>query len=206
VLSEAANQPPRLAFCWAHARRKFYDVHIATKSPLAHEALQRIAALYAIESEIRGRPAEDRKRERQQRSRSLVEALQVWWREQLGRLSGRSKLAQAIRYAFNHWDGLIRFLDDGRLEMDTNIVERAMRPIALGRKNALFAGADSGGRHWSIVATLIQSAELNDVEPLAWLADVLKRIVSGQTKKHELHTLLPWNWKPPNETQTVSPP
>jgi transposase len=206
VLSEAANQPPRLAFCWAHARRKFYDVHIATKSPLAHEALQRIAALYAIESEIRGRPAEDRKRERQQRSHSLVEALQVWWREQLGRLSGRSKLAQAIRYAFNHWDGLIRFLDDGRLEMDTNIVERAMRPIALGRKNALFAGADSGGRHWSIVATLIQSAELNDVEPLAWLADVLKRIVSGQTKKHELHTLLPWNWKPPNETQTVSPP
>ena len=198
------NHPPRLAFCWAHVRRKFYDFHIATKSPLAHEALQRIAALYAIESDIRGRLAEDRQRERQQRSRPLVEDLQVWWREQLGRLSGRSKLAQAIRYAFNHWDGLIQFLDDGRLEMDTNIVERAMRPIALGRKNALFAGADTGGRHWSIVATLIQSAKLNDVEPLAWLADVLKRMVSGQTKRHELDQLMPWNWKLLNEPQVIS--
>jgi transposase len=99
---------------------------------------------------------------------------------------------------------LIRFLDDGRLEMDTNIVERAMRPIALGRKNALFAGADSGGRHWSIIATLIQTAKLNDVEPLAWLTDVLKRMVSGQTKHHELDQLLPWNWKLLNGPQTIS--
>jgi transposase len=191
VVTAAANQPPQLAFCWSHVRRKFYDLHIATKSPIAHEALQRIAVLYAIESNIRGQTAEHRQRERQQRSRPLVEALQVWLREQLARLSGRSRLAQAIRYAFNHWDGLIRFLDDGRLELDTNIVERAMRPVALGRKNALFAGADSGGRHWSIVATLIQSAKLNDVEPLAWLTDVLQRIVSAKTKQHELHTLLP---------------
>ncbi len=204
VVTAAANQPPQLAFCWAHARRKFYDVHIATKSPIAHEALQRIAALYAIENEIRGRSAEHRQHERHQHSRPLVEALQIWLREQLARLSGRSKLAQAIRYAFNHWDGLIRFLDDGRLELDTNIVERAMRPVALGRKNALFAGADSGGHHWSIVATLIQSAKLNDIEPLAWLADVLKRVVSGQTKRNELHTLLPWNWKPLNEPLTIS--
>ena len=198
------NQPPQLAFCWAHARRKFYDVHVATKSPIAHEALQRIAALYAIESDISGRSAEDRQRERQQRSRPLIEALQGWLREQLGRLSGRSKLAQAIRYTFNHWDGLLRFLDDGRLEMDTNIVERAMRPIALGRKNALFAGADSGAVHWAIVATLIQTARLNDIEPLAWLADVLKRMVSGQTKRHELDQLLPWNWKTRNEPQAIS--
>ena len=187
-----------------HARRKFYGVHIATKSPIAHEALQRIGALYAIESDISGRPANDRQRERQQRSRPLVEALQVWLREQLGRLSGRSKLAQAIRYTLNHWNGLIRFLDDGRLELDTNIVERAMRPIALGRKNALFAGADSGGRYWSIVATLIQTAKLNEVEPLAWLADVLTRMVSGQTKRHELDRLLPWNWKLLNEPQAIS--
>ena len=178
-----------------HARRKFYDVHVATKSPIAHEALQRIGALYAIEDEIRGRRPEDRRRERQQRSRPLVEALQVWLREQLARLSGRSKLAQAIRYAFNHWTGLVRFLDDGRLELDTNIVERAMRPIALGRKNALFAGADSGGRHWSILATLIQTAKLNNVEPLAWLTNVLQRMVSRQTKRRELDQLLPWNWK-----------
>jgi transposase len=200
----ATNQSPQLAFCWAHARRKFYDVHVATKSPIAHEALQRIGALYAIESDISGRSAEDRQQDRQQRSRPLVEALQVWLREQLARLSGRSKLAQAIRYTFNHWNGLIRFLDDGRLEMDTNIVERAMRPIALGRKNALFAGADSGGRHWSIIATLIQTAKLNDVEPLAWLTDVLKRMVSGQTKHHELDQLLPWNWKLLNGPQTIS--
>ncbi len=116
-VKSATNQPPQLAFCWAHARRKFYDVHVATKSPIAHEALQRIGALYAIESAISGRSADDRQRERQQRSRPLVEALQVWLREQLDRLSGRSKLAQAIRYTFNHWDGLLRFLDDGRIEL-----------------------------------------------------------------------------------------
>ncbi len=114
---------------------------------MAHEALQRIAALYAIEAEIRGQSAEHRKRVRQQRSSPLVEAMHVWLRDLLDRLSGRSTLAQAIRYALNHWDGLIRFLDDGRLELDTNIVEQAMRPVALGRKNALFAGADSGGHH-----------------------------------------------------------
>jgi transposase len=185
----------QLAFCWAHARRKFYDIYAATQSPLAGEALRQIAALYEIEGEIRGQPAEERRRVREQRSRPLVEAIQAWLAETLGRISGRSALAQAIRYALNHWSGLILFLDDGRLELDTNTVERAMRPVALGRKNALFAGSDSGGRHWAIIATLIQSAKLNDVDPLAWLIDVLERIVSGRTKRHELDTLLPWNWK-----------
>ena len=103
-------------------------------------------------------------------------------------------MAKAIRYALNHWPGLVLFLDDGRLELDTNTVERALRPITLGRKNALFAGADSGGRHWAIVASLIQTAKLNDVEPLAWLTDVLERMVSGRTKRNALDTLLPWNW------------
>jgi hypothetical protein len=107
-------------------------------------------------------------------------------------------LAPAIRYALNHWKGLVLFLDDGRLELDTNTVERAMRPVALGRKNALFAGADSGGRHWAIIASLLQTAKLNDVDPLAWLTDVLERIVSGRTKQNELHTLLPGNWAAPN--------
>jgi transposase len=115
--------------------------------------------------------------------------------EQLRRISGRTTLAQAIRYALNHWAGLILFLDDGRIELNTNTVEPAMRPVALGGKNALFAGADSGGRHWAIVATLIQTAKLNDVDPLAWLTDVLERIVSGRTKRNELHSLLPWVWK-----------
>ena len=203
-LVTAANDAPTLAFCWAHARRKFYDVYTATKSPLAHEALQQIGALYAIEAEIRGETAEHRKQVRQQRSRPLVEAMHAWLTELLGRLSGRSTLAQAIRYALNHWVGLNRFLDDGRFELDTNIVERAMRPVALGRKNALFAGADSGGKHWAIVATLIQTAKLNEVEPLAWLTDVLKRIVLGQTKRNQLDTLLPWNWKQQGEIAPVN--
>ena len=125
--------------------------------------------------------------------------MHAWLTEQLPRISGRSILAQAIRYALKHWNGLILFLEDGRLELDTNTVERAMRPVALGRKNALFVGADSGGRHWAIIATLIQTAKLNSVEPWAWLTNVLERIVSGRTKRHELHTLLPWNWKPPND-------
>jgi hypothetical protein len=185
---------PRLAFCWAHTRRKFFDVHAATQSPIAAEALKRIAALYAIEDDIRGQPADDRVRVRQRHSRPLVEAMHAWLTEQLPRLSGRSTLAQAIRYALNHWRGLVLFLDEGRLELDTNTVERAMRPVALGRKNALFAGADSGGRHWAVVASLIQTAKLNDVDPLAWLTDVLERIVSGRIKRNELHTLLPWNW------------
>jgi transposase len=192
----------QLAFCWAHTRRKFYDIYAATQSPLAEEALRQIAALYEIETAIRGQPAEERRRVRQQRSRPLIETMQAWLAETLGRISGRSALAQAIRYALNHWSGLILFLDDGRLELDTNTVERAMRPVALGRKNALFAGSNSGGKHWAIIATLIQSAKLNDVDPLAWLTDVLERIVSGRTKRHELDTLLPWNWKAANAAET----
>ncbi len=181
-----------------HTRRKFYDIHIATKSPLAEEALRQIAALYAIEANIRGQSADERRQARQQHSRPLVAAMYIWLNEQLGRISGRSALAQAIRYALNHWGGLILFLDDGRIELDTNTVERAMRPVALGRKNALFAGADSGGRHWAIVATLIQTAKLNDVDPMAWLTDVLERIVSGRTKQNQLRSLLPWIWKNPD--------
>ena len=101
-----------------------------------------------------------------------------------------------MRYAIRHWDGLVVFLDDGRVEMDTNVVERAIRPNTLTRKNALFAGSDGGARHWAVAMTLIQTAKLNGVDPMAWLTDVLERIVSGRTKAHELHTLLPWNWAP----------
>jgi transposase len=196
LVKAATDGGLQLAFCWAHTRRKFYDIHVATKSPLAEQALRRIAELYAIEADIRGRTADERRAIRQERSRPLVEAMQAWLTETLNRISGRSALAQAIRYALNHWSGLVLFLDDGRLELDTNTVERAMRPVALGRKNALFAGADSGGKHWALIATLIQTAKLNELDPLAWLTDVLERIVSGQTKRNELPTLLPWNWKP----------
>jgi hypothetical protein len=186
---------PRIAFCWAHTRRKFHDIHVATQSPIAEEALRRIAALYAVEIDIRGRPAEERQLVRQQCSRPLIEAMQPWLTARLEQLSGRSELAKAIRYALNHWEGLTLFLDDGRLELDTNTVERAIRPVALGRKNALFAGSDAGGKHWATITSLIQTAKLNDVDPLAWLTDVLERIVSGRTRAHELETLLPWNWK-----------
>ena len=149
--------------------------------------------LYAIEAEIRGHPAEHRRQVRQERSRPIVEALHAWLQDHVGRVSAVSDLAKAMRYAIRHWPGLVVFLDDGRIEMDTNVVERAIRPHTLTRKNALFAGSDGGARHWAIAMTLIQTAKLNGVDPMAWLTDVLERIVSGRTKAHELHTLLPWN-------------
>jgi len=185
----------RLAFCWAHGRRRFYEIHQATGSPLAEEALRQIRALYKVEAGIRGRPAEERCAARQERSKPIVETQHGWLTAQLERVSGKSALAEAIRYALRHWNGLVLFLDDGRLELDNNTVERAIRPIALGRKNALFAGSDGGARHWAIVASLVATAKLNGVEPLAWLTDVLERMVSGRTKAHELERLLPWNWK-----------
>ena len=192
------SRPPdqiQLAFCWAHCRRRFYEIHQATGSPLAEEALRRIGELYAIEAEIRGRPAEERRAVRQERSKPIVEALHAWLTVQLGRVSGKSGLAEAIRYALRHWPGLVLFLEDGRLELDTNTVERTMRGVALGRKNSLFAGSDGGARHWAIVTSLVATAKLNGVEPLAWLTDVLERMVSGRTKAHELARLLPWTWQ-----------
>jgi transposase len=192
------SRPPgaiRLAFCWAHCRRRFYEIHQATGSPLAAEALRQIRELYTIEAEVRGRPAEARRAVRQERSKPIVEALHGWLTAQLERVSGKSGLAEAIRYALRHWQGLILFLEDGRLELDTNTIEREIRPIALGRKNSLFAGSDGGACHWAIVASLVATAKLNGVEPQAWLTDVLERTVSGRTKAHELERLLPWTWK-----------
>ena len=133
---------------------------------------------------------------RQQRSRPIVEELHVWLQEHLTRVPGWSPLAKAMRYALSHWTGLILYLDDGRLEMDTNVVERALRPAVLQRKNALFAGSDAAARFWAIANSLVQTCKLNDIEPLGYLTDVLQRIVSGRTKHHELYKLLPWNWQP----------
>jgi transposase len=200
------GRPPdqiKLAFCWAHCRRGFYELYRSTGSPLAEEVLRRIGELYAIEAEIRGRPAEERRATRQERSKPLVDALHAWLTVQLERVSGRSTLAEAIRYALRHWQGLVLFLEDGRIELDTNVIERAIRPIALGRKNALFAGSDGGARHWAIVASLVATAKLNGVESLTWLTDVLERMVSGRTKSHELERLLPWHWKAERLAATV---
>jgi transposase len=179
-----------------HIRRAFYEFHVSTKSPLAAWVLAKVGELYAIEADIRSQSAEHRRRIRQERSRPIVEALHAWLQDHVGRVSAVSDLAKAIRYAIRHWPGLTVFLEDGRVEMVTNVVERAIRPNTLTRKNALFAGNDGGARHWAMAMTLIQTAKLNGINPTAYLADVLERVVSGRTKQTDLHTLLPWNWVP----------
>jgi transposase len=186
-----------LAACWAHARRKFYEFHQATGSPIAAEALRRIAELYAVEKRIRGQPAEARRRNRQAGSRPLIEAMRPWLEGQLRRVPPRGGLAGAIRYALTRWPALSRFLDDGRIELDNNPVERAIRPVALGRKNHLFAGSDGGAERWATVCSLIATARLNDVEPYAYLKNVLQRMVDGHPMSR-LDDLLPWNWSPPS--------
>jgi transposase len=182
-----------LAFCWAHVRRRFYEIAKSGPAPIADEALQRIAALYAIEDKIRGRAPAARRSVRQAESRPLVEALKTWLEAQLARLSGKSVLAAAMRYALNQWDGLVRFIDDGRIELDTNAVERAMRPIALNRKNALFAGHDEGAANWARIASLIETCKLNGVDPQAYLAEVLTRLINLWPAVR-LDELMPWNW------------
>jgi transposase len=177
----------QFAFCWAHARRKFFDFHHTTGSPIAAEARRRIAELYQIEARIRGRPPEQRAQIRQAESRPLVEAMKTWLEGELARVSAKSALAEAIRYALRHWNGLGLFLEDGHVEIDSNTVERTIRPIKLGAKNQLFAGSDG----WAVIASLIQTAKLNEIEPFAYLRDVLEQIVSGRTKANELSSLLP---------------
>ena len=182
-----------LAFCWTHWRRYFYDIAIGGDAPIASEALARIAELYETEEAIRGQSAEQRRAVRQAKSKPLVLTLRVWLEIQLSRISAKSETADAIRYGLNHWDGLIRFLDDGRIEMDTNIVERSMRPVALNRKNALFAGHDDGAANWACIASLIESCKLNGLDPESYLADVLARLVNLWPASR-LDELLPWAW------------
>ncbi|OYY83876.1 IS66 family transposase [Reyranella sp.] len=186
-----------LAACWAHARRKFYDVAQATGSPVATEALRRIGELYAVEAQFRGQSPAHRLAARRQRSRPLVAELCAWLEAQLAQVSGRSSLAEAIRYALSRREALTRFLHDGRIELDTNPVERAIRPVALGRKNHLFAGSDGGGHRWAVICSLIETAKLNDVEPYAYIADVLQRMIDGHPV-NRLDELLPWAWKAGN--------
>jgi transposase len=180
-----------LAFCWAHLRRHFYDIAKGGAAPLADEALVRIAALYAIEAKIRGHSAAMRQAVRQAEAAPLVAELKGWFEAQLARVSAKSTIAAAFRYGLNHWDGLARYLDDGRIEIDTNIVERGMRPIALNRKNALFAGHDTGAANWACIASLIETAKLNGVDPQAWLADTLEKLVNLWPAAR-IDELLPW--------------
>ena len=175
----AASEGITLAFCWSHVRRHFIKLARGKTAPIAAETLQRIAALYAIEAEVRGKPPDTRHAARQARSQPLVEDLFAWLTAQLARLPGSSPTAEAILYALNHREGLVRFLDDGRIELDTNTVERAIRPICLSRKNALFASVDDGGVRWATVASLVETCKLNGVDPQRYFADVLTRLVIG---------------------------
>jgi transposase len=193
VAAEAPGATITLAFCWAHLRRRFFDLAKAGNAPIASQALERIAAIYGIEKTIRGmRPAE-RRSVRQDKSKPLVAALKTWLEHQLARVSGKASIADEIRYGLNHWDGLTRFLEDGRIELDTNIVERGIRPIVLNRKNALFAGHDVGAENWACIASLIETCKLNDVDPQSYLADALAKLVNLWPASR-IDELIPWVW------------
>jgi transposase len=192
----AESNAVQLAFCWSHVRRQFYELQVNTPAPIASEALMRIAALYAIEADIRGHAAEQRQQARQQRTKPLLAAFRPWLEAKLAVVSGKSTIAAAIRYALSRWEGLTRFLDDGRLEIDSNVVERSIRPIALGRKNHLFAGSDGGAEHWAVIASLVETCKMNDVDPEAYLRDVLSKIVARHPARR-IDELLPFAYAKP---------
>lgn len=180
------------AACWAHVRRKFFDEHVGNGSPIAKEAVDRISALYGIEEEARGKPPDERRRLRQEQSKPLIDALHAWLAAMKPKLSSKSDLAAAIRYALSRWKALRRFLFDGRIEIDNNTAERAIRPLALGRKNYLFAGSEAGGERAGAIYSLITTAKLNGLDPEAYLRDVLARIADHSINR--VAELLPWNW------------
>jgi transposase len=187
------RSPVSLAYCWAHCRRQFFDLAKTAPVPIATEALKRIAEFYEIEAEIRGTRADQRRAVRQQKTKPLVEALKTWLEKTLVQVPGGSNIAKAIRYALNQWEGLVRFLDDGRIEIDSNTVERAMRPVALTRKNALFAGSDEGAENWAMLASLIETCKLHGVNPQAYFTDVLTKLVNNWPNSR-IADLLPWAW------------
>jgi transposase len=182
------------AGCWAHVRRKIFDVHAATGSPLAGEALERIGALYGVERDLHGKPPDARTRERQVRSKPLAEALKAFAETSLAQVPGRSDLAKALRYMLARWPALMRAFDDGRLALDNNAAERALRSVAVGRKNYLFAGSELGAERAAAFYTLIETAKMNRLDPEGYLRDVLTRIADHPAKR--LADLLPWNWMP----------
>ena len=184
----------REAACWAHLRRDFHDVWAATKSEIAREALDRIGKFYDIERAVSGKPAELRLALRQKDTRPKVDAFRDWAEKQLTRIPGKSDLAKAFRYGLSRWSALTLFLEDGRVAIDNNAAERALRPIGVGRRNWLFAGSDAGGETLARALTVIETAKMNSLDPQAYLADVLDRIHDHMNTR--LGELLPWNWTP----------
>lgn len=181
------------AACWAHVRRKFFDVHAANTSPIAKQALDKIAALYAIEAQIKGKPPDERQHYREHHAAPLIADLKAWLDVTLPKLSGKTDLAQAMRYGLSRWTSLTRYINNGRIEIDNNAAERSIRGIALGRKNYLFAGSDKGGNRAAAIYSLIETCKLNVIDPEAYLRDILTRIADH--KINRIDELLPWNWK-----------
>jgi transposase len=180
------------AACWAHVRRKFFDEYESKKAPIAEEMLDRIGALYGVEAEARGKPPDERKRLRQQKSKPLLDDLKAWLAAINTKLSQKTDLAAAIRYTLTRWKALTRFVEDGRLEIDNNAAERSIRPLATGRKNYLFAGSDAGGERAAAIYSLIETAKLNGLDPEAYLRDLIARIADHPINR--IADLLPWNW------------
>ena len=185
--------PWELSFCWTHWRRKFIEFSRTTPSPICQEMLGSIAALYKIEAEIRGKPPEIRAAIRQKLSQPILDALRPWLEARLTELPQSSDLTKAIRYGLKRWDGFTRFAQDGRIEMDTNVIENAIRPIPLTRKNALFAGHDAGARTWARLASLIGTCKLNAVDPAKYIEATLRKILA-QHMQRDIETLMPWNF------------
>ena len=181
------------ASCWAHVRRHFYDVEQAHGSAIAREALERIGALYTVEEQIRGKPPQERRNVRQAQSKPLLDSLRQWLETSLSKLSRKSDTTAAIRYALSRWDALARYIEDGHIEIDNNAAERSLRGIALGRKNYLFAGSDAGGERAAAIYSLIGSAKLNELDPEAYLREVMTRIADHPINR--IKELLPWNIK-----------
>jgi len=192
-LLKRAEQDVQLAYCWAHARRKLFEVARSSTAPIAEEGLKLIRDLYRIEADIRGQCPAARQAERLARSKPKLAELEIRLAHYRARISSKAPLGEALKYIAKYWDGLNLFLTDGRIEMDNNAVERTIRPIALNRKNALFAGHDAGAANWGVIASLIETCKLNTVDPHAWLTDTLKAIVNGH-KQSDIDALLPWNY------------
>jgi hypothetical protein len=214
---ERSPGPVTTVFCWAHARRKFFvlaDLRAAAEkkakdgkqaaliSPLALAAVKRIDALFDIEREINGLGVEQRLAARSEQSAALLADLEAWMREERARLSRHAPVAKAMDYMLKRWDGFARFLEDGRICLTNNAAERALRGLALGRKSWLFAGSDRGGDRAAAMYTLIVTAKMNDIDPQAWLADVLARIAEHPVQR--LDELLPWNWKKPSAAENLA--